>query len=133
MIIIPLNPNDCHWILFVVSIKERTIAVMNPFVKNTMWADASVRKGVEVELNIMRLKVSVQAQDMTKVNITHVKQPDAISGGARVCYNAEKIISGNIFCFFTLHTAMVYSEPSQTSKMKLFVNVFNDLQQKAPS
>ena len=133
MIIIPLNPNDCHWILFVVSIKERTIAVMNPFVKNTMWADASVRKGVEVELNIMRLKVSVQAQDMTKVNMTHVKQPDAISCGGRVCYNAEKIISGNIFCFFILHTSMVYSEPSQTSKMKLFVNVFNDFQQKAPS
>ena len=78
MIIIPFNPNNCHWILVVVSIKKRTIAVMDPLVKNTMWADASVRKGVEVALEIMRLKFNVQAQDITKLNITHVKQPVAV-------------------------------------------------------
>ena len=37
---------------------------------------------------------------MTKINITHVKQPHAISCGAMVCYYAEKIISGNIFWLF---------------------------------
>ena len=97
MIIIPFNPNNCHWILVVVSIKERTIAVMDPLVKNTMWTNAFVRKGVEAGLEIIRLKFNVQAQDMTKINITHVKQPDAINCGAMVCYYAEKIISGNIF------------------------------------
>ena len=97
MIIIPFNPNNCHWILVVVSIKERTIAVMDPLVKNAMWTNAFVRKGVEAGLEIMRLKFNVQAQDMTKINITHVKQPDAINCGAMVCYYAEKIISGNIF------------------------------------
>ena len=100
MIIIPFNPNNCHWILVVVSIKERTIAVMDPLVKNAMWTNAFVRKGVEAGLEIMRLKFNVQAQDMTKINITHVKQPDAINCGAMVCYYAEKIISGNIFWFF---------------------------------
>ena len=100
MIIIPFNPNNCHWILVVVSIKERTIAVMDPHVKNSMWADASARKGVEVGLEIMRLKFNVQAQYMTKINITHVKQPDAISCGAMVCYYAERIISGNFFWLF---------------------------------
>ena len=100
MIIIPFNPNNRYWILVVVSIKERTIAVMDPLVKNTVWADASVRKGVAVGLEIMRLKFNVQAQDMTKINITHVKQPDAINCGAMVCHYAEKIISGNIFWLF---------------------------------
>ena len=75
MTIIPFNLTNCHWILVVVSIKERTIAVMDPLVKNTIWADASVRKGVEVGLEIMRLKFNVQGQHMTKFNITHVKQP----------------------------------------------------------
>ena len=91
-----------------------------------LWADASVRKDLDVGLEIMRLKFYVQAQDMTKINITHVKQPDAISCGAMVCYYAEKIFSAIIFfgCF-TLHTSEAYSEPSQTSKMKLFVNVIN--------
>ena len=100
MIIIPFNPNNRHWILVVVSIKERTIAVMDPLVKNTVWADASVRKGVDVGLEIIRLKFNVKAQDMTKINITHVKQPDAINCGAMVCHYAEKIISGNIFWLF---------------------------------
>ena len=100
IIIIPFNPNNCHWILVVVSIKERIIAVMDPLVKNTVLADASVRKGVAVGLEIMRLKFNVQAQDMTKINITHVKQPDAIICGAVVCYYAEKIISGNNFWLF---------------------------------
>ena len=40
MIIIPFSPNNCYWILVAVSIKERTIAVMDPLVKNTMWANA---------------------------------------------------------------------------------------------
>ena len=57
MIIIPFNPNNYHWILVVLSIKERTIAVMDPLVKNIMWADASVRKDVEVGLEIMRLNL----------------------------------------------------------------------------
>ena len=70
MIIIPFNQNNCHWILVVFSIKERTIAVMDPLVKNTVWADASVRKGVDVGLEIMRLKFNVQAEDMTKMIIT---------------------------------------------------------------
>ena len=100
MIIIPFNPNNCHWILVVVSIKERTITVMDPLAKNTMWADASVRKNVEVGLEIMRLKFNVKAQHRTKINIAHVKQSDAISCGAMVCYYAEKIISGNIFWLF---------------------------------
>ena len=93
-----------------------------------------MRKDLDVGLEIMRLKFYVQAQDMTKINITHVKQPDAISCGAMVCYYAEKIFSAIIFfgCF-TLHTSEAYSEPSQTSKMKLFVNVINGFQQKAPS
>ena len=85
MIIIPFNPNNCSWILVVVSIKERTIAVMDPLVKNTVCADASVRKGVDNALEIMRLTFNVQAQDMTKINITHVKQPDVISCGAMMC------------------------------------------------
>ena len=85
MIIIPFNPNNCHWILVVVSIKERTIAVMDPLVKNTVWADASVRKGVDVGLEIMRLKFNVQVEDMTKINITNVKQNDTISCGVMVC------------------------------------------------
>ena len=100
MIIIPFNPNNCHWILVVVSIKERTITVMDPLVKNAMWTNASVRKGVEVGLEIMRLKFNVQAQNMTKINITHVKQPDAINCGEMVCHYIEKIISGNIFWLF---------------------------------
>ena len=100
MIIIPFNPNNCHWILVVVFIEERTIAVMDPLVKNATWADASVRKVVEVGLEIMRLKLNVQAQDITKINIVHVKQPDVIRCGAVVCYYAEKIISGNIFWLF---------------------------------
>ena len=66
MIIIPFNPNNCHWILVavypnnchwilvVVSIKERTIAVMDLLVKNTVWADTSVHKGVDVGLEIIR-------------------------------------------------------------------------------
>ena len=57
MIIIPFNPNNYHRILVVLSIKERTIAVMDPLVKNIMWADASVRKDVEVGLEIMRLNL----------------------------------------------------------------------------
>ena len=100
MIIIPFNSNNCQWILVVVSTKERTIVVMDPLVKNTIWADASGRKGVEVGLEIMRLKFNVQAKDMTKINITHAKQPDGISCGAMVCYYAEKTISGNIFWLF---------------------------------
>ena len=64
---------------------------MNPLVKNTMWADASVRKGVEVKLEIMTLKFNIQTQHVTKVNITQVSQPDAISCDATVCYYAEKI------------------------------------------
>ena len=143
MIIIPFNPNNCHWILVavypnnchwilvVVSIKERTIAVMDLLVKNTVWADTSVHKGVDVGLEIIRLKFNVE--DMTKINVTHVKQPNAISCGAMVCYYAEKIISGNFFGCFTLHTSDAYSEPSQTSKMKPFVNVVNGFLQKAPS
>ena len=143
MIIIPFNPNNCHWILVavypnnchwilvVVSIKERTIAVMDLLVKNTVWADTSVHKGVDVGLEIIRLKFNVE--DMTKINVTHVKQPNAISCGAMVCYYAEKIISGNFFGCFTLHTSDAYSEPSQTSKMKLFVNLVNGFLQKAPS
>ena len=103
-IIIPFNPNNCHWILVVVFIKERTIAVMDPLVKNSMWADASARKAREVGLEIMRLKFNVQVQHMTKINITHVQQPDAISCGAMVCYYAEKIISGNIFWSFSVCT-----------------------------
>ena len=85
IIIIPFDPNNCHWILVVVSIKERTIAVMDPLVKNTVWTDASVRKGVDVGLEIMRLKFNVQVEDMTKINITNVKQNDAISCGVMVC------------------------------------------------
>ena len=89
MIIIPFNPNNCHWILVVVFIKERSIAALDPLVKNTTWADASVRKGAEVWLEIMRLKSKVQAQHMTEVNITHTKQPDAISTyefiGSHIC------------------------------------------------
>ena len=69
-----------------------------------MWADTSVRKSVEVGLEIMRLKFNVQAQHMIKINITHVKQPDAISCDAMVCYYAEKIISGNIFRLFYVCT-----------------------------
>ena len=65
---------------------------------------ASVRRGVKVGLEIMRLKFNVRAQDMTKINITHVKQPDAISCGAVVCYYAEKIISGNVFWLFYVCT-----------------------------
>ena len=84
MIIIPFNPGNCHWILVVVSIKERTIAVMDPLVENIMWADASVRKGFEAGLEIMRLKFNVQAQHMTRINMIHVKQSDAISCGAMV-------------------------------------------------
>ena len=53
IIIISFIPNNCHWILVVVSIKERTIAVLDPLVKNTMWGDASVCKGFKVELEIM--------------------------------------------------------------------------------
>ena len=79
MIIIPFNPNNCHWVLVVVSIKERTIAVIDPLFKNTVLSDASVRKVVDVGLEIMRLKFNVHAQDMTKINIRYVKQPDAIS------------------------------------------------------
>ena len=37
---------------------------------------------------------------MTKINITHVKQSDAISCGAMVCNYAEKVINGNMFCLF---------------------------------
>ena len=74
MIIIPFNPNNCHLILVVVSIKERNIAVTSPLIKNTVWADASVRKGVDVGLEIIRLKFNVQDEDMTKINTTHVKQ-----------------------------------------------------------
>ena len=103
---------------------------MDPLVKNTMWADASVRKGVEVALEIMRLKFNVQAQDITKLDITHVKQPVAVQW----CVTMQKKLSGVIFfgCF-TLHTSETYSEPSQISEMKLFVNVINGFQQKAPS
>ena len=85
IIIIPFDPNNCHWILVEVSVKERTIAVMDPLVKNTVWADASVRKGVDVGLEIMRLKFNVQVEDMTKINITNVKQNDTISCGVMVC------------------------------------------------
>ena len=59
IIIIPFNPNNCHWILVAVSVKERTIAVMDPLVNNTVWADASAREGVDVGLEIMRLKFNV--------------------------------------------------------------------------
>ena len=100
MIIIPFNPNNCHWILVVIFIKDRTIAVIDPLVKNTVWIDASLGKGVDLGLEIVRLKFNVHAQDMTDINITHVKQPDATSCGAMVCYYAEKIISGNIFWLF---------------------------------
>ena len=65
---------------------------MDPLVKKIMWADASVREGVEVGLAIMRLKFNVQVQNTTKVNITHLKQPDAINCGTMVCYYAEKIL-----------------------------------------
>ena len=37
---------------------------------------------------------------MTKINMTHVKQPNAISCGAMVCNYAEKIIKDNMFCLF---------------------------------
>ena len=74
MIIIPFSPNNCHLILVVVSIKERNIVVTSPLIKNTVWADASVRKGVDVGLEIIRLKFNVQDEDMTKINTTHVKQ-----------------------------------------------------------
>ena len=84
MIIIPFNPNNCHWVLVVVSIKERTIAVIDPLFKNTVLSDASVRKVVDVGLEIMRSKFNVQAQDMIKINITYVKLPDAISCGTMV-------------------------------------------------
>ena len=59
MNIIPFSPNNCYWILVVVSIKERTIAVMDPLVKNTIWANASVHKDVEFVLEIMRLKFKI--------------------------------------------------------------------------
>ena len=52
---------------------------MDPLAKNTMWADTSVRKGFDVELKIMRLKFDDQARYMTKINITHIMQPDATS------------------------------------------------------
>ena len=84
----------------VVSINERTKAVMDPLVKNTMFANASVQKGVEVGLEIRRLKFNVQVQHMTKVNTTNVKQHDAISCGAMVCYYEGKIINGHIFVFY---------------------------------
>ena len=106
---------------------------MDLLVKNTVLVDASARKDIDGGLEIIRLKFNVPAEDMSKINIAHVKQPDAISCGAMVCYYAEKIISGIIFCCFTLHTSEAYSEPSKTSKIKLFVNVINGFLQKAPS
>ena len=45
---------NCRWILVVISIKEGTITVIGPLVQNTMLADASARKGVQVGLEIMR-------------------------------------------------------------------------------
>ena len=40
---------------------------MDPLVKNTMCVNASVRKGFEVGLEIMRLTFNVQAQHMTNL------------------------------------------------------------------
>ena len=48
------------------SIKERTIVVMDPLIKNTMGTDASVCKGVDVGLNIKKWKCNVQTQHMAK-------------------------------------------------------------------
>ena len=69
-----------------------------------------MHKGVEVGLEIMRVKFNVQAQHITKVNFTPTKQPDAISSGALMCYYAGKIINGNIyiFCFTFAHFKGVY-------------------------
>ena len=52
---------------------------------------------------------------------------------AMVCYFPENIINGNIFFVLRLHTSEAYSEPSQTPKMKRFVNVINSFQEKAAS
>ena len=51
----------------------------------------------------MILKFNVQAQHMTKINITHTKKPDTISCSATVRYYAEKIINDEMVIFvFTL-------------------------------
>ena len=76
---------------------------MDPLVKNIMWADPSVCKAFEIELEIMILKFNVQAQHMTKINITHTKKPNAISCSSAVRYYAEKIINDETVIFvFTL-------------------------------
>ena len=82
-------------------------------------------------MDIMRLKFNVQAQYKTKVNITHVKQRDSVSCGTIVCYYTEKIINGNFLFVLRLHNSETYSEPTQISKMNLFVNVINGFQLKA--
>ena len=44
-----------------------------------------------------------------KINIAHVKQPNAIGCGAMVCHYAEKIVnSNNFFCFTFSHFRDVF-------------------------
>ena len=44
-IFIPFNLNNCHWILVVVNISERTIGVL---ATDTHWTDTSIQRGYQI-------------------------------------------------------------------------------------
>ena len=104
LVLIPFNPTNSHWILIVINIERKTIAVLDPLVTDTVWTGTSTCKGFQVGMDIMKLKFNIDFQDVKKVNIKHHKQPDGISCGVLVCFYAEQIIKGSkSFVFYVFY------------------------------
>ena len=82
-IFIPFNPNNCQWILVVVSISERAIGVLHPLATDTHWTDTSEQRSYRIGLSLMNMKFGLT--DVKHVNIRHVKEADNSSCDVLVC------------------------------------------------
>ena len=73
VVLIPFNPTNSHWILIVINIERKTIAVLDPLVTDTVWTGTSTCKGFQVGMDIMKLKFNIDFQDVKKVNTLKVQ------------------------------------------------------------
>ena len=94
-VIIPFNPNNCHWLLIILNIDQKTISVLDPLLRDTNWSNTSVKKAFQVGVRIMETKFDIA--NVTKANMKHIPQSDSVSCGVMVCYYASQIIKGNTF------------------------------------
>ena len=92
-ILVPFNPSGFHWILLVLDIKERSVTVLDPMVKNLKGNEVPVKSAIEVARSIFNKKFDVT--DVTiKLDVLHITQQDGYNCGAFICYYANQIVKG---------------------------------------